>query len=37
MQKVPPTHPNYKTAQQKAIEYQKNLNYAQTQADLAAE
>ena len=37
MQKVPPTHSNYKTAQQKAIEYQKNLNYAQTQADLAAE
>ena len=33
MQRVPASDPNYATAQQKAIDYQPNLNYAQQNAD----
>jgi pilus assembly protein FimV len=33
MERVPPTDPNYATAQQKAVEYQPNLNYAQQNAE----
>ncbi|MBE9109242.1 hypothetical protein IQ273_07415 [Nodosilinea sp. LEGE 07298] len=33
MQRVPASDPNYATAQQKAIDYQPNLNYAQQNAE----
>ncbi len=35
MKAVPESSPNYQNAQKKAVEYEKNVNYAQTQADLA--
>lgn len=35
MKSVPKTHPKYQLAQQKATEYQNNLNYAQKASELA--